>query len=306
MIEQLQERKNALQMIAGSITLRGADDPETFLNELYSPYQVGGSTVIVDSNVDLYFAPSLAKAFHRDQAASRRTNSPPNLDGDPLVNSREQVRFSEFHQTHVVALDPTHARGVVSYRTSESSPPAAVTVDLIHTERGWRIANIYYPSTNGTPKSSLAEILVGPPAAASTPDCAFHPTLKVDTQSAMKAGDWLPITWSRCSPRHPPRRADVSRDRRTRRGAPARGRFLRAPAACAGALWPRFRDRSRPHHYSSPSAADAGHWGLSRFSPPWSATCRFRLLCFGGKATGTSCSGARNRWSRRSRLARSA
>ena len=49
-------------------------------------------------------------------------------------------------------------------------------------------------------KSSLAQILVGAPAAASTPDCAFHPTLTVDTQSAMKAGDWLPIAWSRCVP----------------------------------------------------------------------------------------------------------
>ena len=198
-IEQLQERTAALQMIAISITTRGADDPEAFLNELYTPYKVGGSTVIVDGNVDLYFAPPLAKAFRGDQAGTRRTNSPPNLDGDPLINSQEQVRLSEL-EIRVAALDPTHARGVVGDRTSKISPPPAVTVDLIHTERGWRIANIYYPSTNGMPESSLAQILVGAAAAASTPDCAFHPTVKVDTQSAMKAGDWLPITWTRCSP----------------------------------------------------------------------------------------------------------
>ena len=198
-IEQLQERTAALQMIAMSITTRGADDPEAFLNELYSPYKVGGSTVIVDDNVDLYFAAPLAKAFRGDQAGSRRTNSPPNLDGDPLINAQERVKLSEL-EIRVAALDSTHARGVVDDLTSKISPPPAVTVDLTHTERGWRIANIYYPSTNGMPESSLAEILVGAPTAASTPDCAFHPTLKVDTQSAMKAGDWLPITWTRCSP----------------------------------------------------------------------------------------------------------
>ena len=198
-IEQLQERTDALQMIAMSITKRGADDPEAFLNELYNPYKVGGSTVIVDSNVDLYFAPGLAKAFRGDQAGSRRTNSLPNLDGDPLINAQERVRLSEL-EIRVAALDSTHARGVVNYLTAKISLPPAVTVDLIHTERGWRIANIYYPSSNGMPESSLAQVLVGAAAAASTPDCAFHPTVTVDTQSAMKAGDWLPITWTRCVP----------------------------------------------------------------------------------------------------------
>jgi uncharacterized caspase-like protein/uncharacterized protein YecT (DUF1311 family) len=198
-VDQLRQRKNVLEWIVASIDVRGRDGPYTFLDELYSPYQSGGSTVILDSNADLYFAPILAKTFQADQLESKRTNLPPRFDRDPLAGSHEQVRVSGL-QIQVVPLDPTHARGVVSYHLSENAPPTTLTIDLIHTERGWRVADIFYSATAGIPEASLFRILSGVPPTAPTPDCAFQPALSIDTRSAMKAGDWLPINWSRCAP----------------------------------------------------------------------------------------------------------
>jgi uncharacterized protein YecT (DUF1311 family) len=198
-VEQLRQRKNVLESIAASIEVRGRDGPYTFLYELYGPYESGGSTVILDSNADLYFAPILAKAFQTDQAESKRTNSPRRFDGDALVRSQEQVRVSGL-QIQAVTLDSTHARGVLSYHLSESAPPTTLTIDLIHTERGWRVADIFYPSTASISEASLLQILSGVPLTAPTPECAFQPVLNIDARSAMKAGDWLPISWSRCAP----------------------------------------------------------------------------------------------------------
>ena len=198
-VEQLRQRKNVLESIAASIEVRGRDGPYTFLYELYGPYESGGSTVILDSNADLYFAPILAKAFQTDQAESKRTNSPRRFDGDALVRSQEQVRVSGL-QIQAVTLDSTHARGVLSYHLSESAPPTTLTIDLIHTERGWRVADIFYPSTASISEASLLQILSGVPLTAPTPECAFQPVLNIDARSAMKAGDWLPISWSNLLP----------------------------------------------------------------------------------------------------------
>jgi uncharacterized protein YecT (DUF1311 family) len=198
-IEQLRQRKNTLQSIAASIDMRGRDDPFTFLDELYSPYQSGGSTVVLDSNADLYFAPMLAEAFRSDRAESKRTNSPPKFDGDAVLGSREPIRISGSLQIQVVPLDPSHARGIVIYRLSENAATHTLTIDLIHTERGWRVANIFYAATEGMPEVSLLQILSGAPRTALAPDCAFQIALRVDTQSVMRAGDWLPLGWNRCA-----------------------------------------------------------------------------------------------------------
>jgi uncharacterized caspase-like protein/uncharacterized protein YecT (DUF1311 family) len=192
--EQLRKRTSALESTASLIASRGADSPAAFLQELYSPYEQGGSTSVLDGNADLYFASPLAKAFRADLAESRRTNSPPRFDGDVLVPSQEGDWLSDL-QIDTVTLDPMHARGLVSYRTSEKAWPTALTIDLIHLERGWRISRILYP----TAQASLAEILAGGSPRAAAPDCAFHPTLIIDTQLAMRAGEWLPIHWSRCA-----------------------------------------------------------------------------------------------------------
>lgn len=192
--EQLRKRMSALQSTASLIASRGADSPAAFLQELYGPYEQGGSTSVLDGNAELYFAPPLAKAFRADLAASRRTNSTPRFDGDVLVPSQEGDRLSDL-QIQTVTLDPMHARGLVSYRTSKKAWPTALTIDLILLERGWRISSILYP----TAQASLAEILAGVSLSAAAPDCAFHPTLSIDTQTAMKAGEWLPIHWSRCA-----------------------------------------------------------------------------------------------------------
>jgi uncharacterized caspase-like protein/uncharacterized protein YecT (DUF1311 family) len=193
-VEQLQKRKSTLETILFAYAKTGADSPDAFLMEIYRPYQDSGSTIVLDMNADFYLAPALAKAFQADQARSRQTNTPPNFDGDVLVPSREPLRVSNL-EVQTVSLDHTHARGVVSYHISNNSPLTSLTIDLTRLERGWRIASILYPAAEAT----LAEILAGGSLRAPAPDCAYHPTLSVDTQSAMKAGDWLPIRWSRCA-----------------------------------------------------------------------------------------------------------
>lgn len=196
-IDHLVRRTSTLQRVASAYN-QDHDAPSAFLQEVFAPYQDGDATSITDANVASYFAPALAKQFHDDQATSRQRNAPPRMEADPFTASQDPNKISDV-EANAVKLDPTHARGVVSYRPANGDVPRAMTFDLLLGEQGWRIEDILYADRSGSPTGALAQVLAGQPMSTVAPACAFQPTLSMDPASSVQAGTWLPIGWSRCA-----------------------------------------------------------------------------------------------------------
>jgi hypothetical protein len=120
-----------------------AQSPESFLQSIYDPYLQHGFKGQPYWQVDRYFATGLARAIEADMREAKRRSEVPALDGDPFLDAQEwdvenlaiNVKTDD---------DGQKATGEVSF--DNLGKHTQVTLDLLRTGMGWRIADIKSPS----------------------------------------------------------------------------------------------------------------------------------------------------------------
>lgn len=116
--------------------------PENFLRGIYTPYPNQDFKGQPYWQVDRFFAPDLARAIEADMREAKRRGEVPKLDGDPFIDAQDwdiaKLAIS------VKSGDGNTATGLVSFENL--GKPTQITLDLIRTGMGWRIADIQSPS----------------------------------------------------------------------------------------------------------------------------------------------------------------
>jgi hypothetical protein len=116
--------------------------PEDFLRGIYTPYPNQGFKGQPYWQVDRFFAPDLARAIEADMREAKRRGEVPRLDGDPFVDAQDwdiaKLAIS------VKPAGDTKATGLVSFENQGKA--TQITLDLVRTGSGWRIADIKSPS----------------------------------------------------------------------------------------------------------------------------------------------------------------
>ena len=115
--------------------------PEAFLRDIYTPYPNHDFKGQPFWQVDRFFAPDLARAIEADMREAKRRGEVPKLDGDPFVDAQDwdidKLAIS-------VTTEGPKAIGLVSFENL--GKPTEITLDLVRTGIGWRIADIKSPS----------------------------------------------------------------------------------------------------------------------------------------------------------------
>lgn len=115
--------------------------PQAFLEDIYRPYLTQDFKGQSYTQVNRFFAPDLARAIERDVRDAQRRMEVPALDGDPFIDAQDW----EISKLSISAkVDGTKATAFVGFENL--GKPVQLTVDLVQTPVGWRIADIEAPS----------------------------------------------------------------------------------------------------------------------------------------------------------------
>jgi hypothetical protein len=115
--------------------------PQAFLEEIYKPYLAHDFKGQSYTQVNRFFAPDLARAIERDVREAQRRMEVPALDGDPFIDAQDW----DITKLSISAkVEGTKATAFVGFENL--GKPVRLTVDLIQTPVGWRIADIEAPS----------------------------------------------------------------------------------------------------------------------------------------------------------------
>ncbi len=133
-------------IIAETAAVAQGASPLTFLEGVYKVYRNNSNAKGIDySKPDVirrYFAPPLAKAILKDFAEAKKKDEVPQLNGDPFIDAQDW----EIADLKLDVKDASRrkATGVVSFTNAKQ--PRTITLDLVKTGDGWRIAEIKAPS----------------------------------------------------------------------------------------------------------------------------------------------------------------
>lgn len=119
--------------------------PQDFIDSIYRPYldkNANGNPLTSDAMIRGYFAPPLADAIIKDFAEAHRRGEVPMLNGDPFVDAQDW-EISNL-DIAVKATSADTAVATVSFVIFMDS--RTVTLELVRTPDGWRIAEIRSPS----------------------------------------------------------------------------------------------------------------------------------------------------------------
>jgi hypothetical protein len=115
--------------------------PLDFLKSIYEPYSDSSfKGQPYDREPRRFFAPDLAAAMERDFADARKRGEVPALDGDPFIESQEGKAISAISYSVPAGADRASATGTVKF--VHLGAARAVTLRLVMTPQGWRIADI--------------------------------------------------------------------------------------------------------------------------------------------------------------------
>jgi hypothetical protein len=133
-------------IIAETAAVAKGASPLAFIENIYKPYRNSSSARGVDYSrpevIRKHFAPLLAKAMVKDFAAAKKRGEVPALNGDPFIDAQDW----EIGELKIEVKDTGHRRAVGVVTFTNASEPRTVTLDLIKTASGWRIADISAPS----------------------------------------------------------------------------------------------------------------------------------------------------------------
>lgn len=118
-----------------------APSPDAFLRGIYTPYLDDNFKGQPFWQVSRFFTPELARTIEADMRESKRRGEVPRLDGDPFVDAQDW----DIEKLDItVKADGPRATGEVSF--DNLGKRTRITLDLVQTQAGWRIADIKAPS----------------------------------------------------------------------------------------------------------------------------------------------------------------
>ncbi len=118
---------------------------QALLDAIYKPYlskDFQGTDYFEAPVTRSLFAPELAEAILKDGDEANKRNEVPNLDGDPFLDAQDW-EISNL-KIAVKSNGPDRATGSVTFTNFDK--PTAITIELIKTANGWRVAEIKAPS----------------------------------------------------------------------------------------------------------------------------------------------------------------
>jgi hypothetical protein len=119
--------------------------PQTFVENIYRIYldkNGKGISLANDATIRGYFASPLAQAMIADFAEAEKRGEVPMLNGDPFIDAQDW-EISNLK----IAVKPTGADTAVAVVAFVIfNEPRTVTLELVNTRAGWRIADIRWSS----------------------------------------------------------------------------------------------------------------------------------------------------------------
>jgi len=124
-----------------------AQDPgaQAFLQSIYATYEKSDKALDIGSEAKAarYFVPAVAKLIARDVAESKRRQEVGRLDFDPFIAGQDWSPTKI--ALHVApGASAERAIGTARFTVPGEMQPTAVTLDLVRTPAGWRIADIHW------------------------------------------------------------------------------------------------------------------------------------------------------------------
>jgi hypothetical protein len=118
----------------------------TFLQGVYATYEKSDKAVDISSEAKAarYFAPALAKLIAHDMAESRKRQEVGRLDFDPFVAAQDWAA-TKIELKVAPGAGADRATGTARFTALGEKQPTVVTLDLVRTPGGWRIADIHWP-----------------------------------------------------------------------------------------------------------------------------------------------------------------
>jgi Protein of unknown function (DUF3828) len=133
----------AAMAFGGPAQAQGAS-PKAFVEQLYKPYLKKGFKGVDYSKPAIlrrYFEPALAAAIIKDQAAAAKRSEVPTLNGDPFIDAQDwEIANLK------IDVNPAGGKASAAVAYTNFNEPRTVTLDLVKTAAGWRIAEIKAPS----------------------------------------------------------------------------------------------------------------------------------------------------------------
>ncbi len=115
--------------------------PQSFVDGIYKHYlgkESKGLSLSDSAAIRRYFAPPLSDAMIKDFAAAHKAGEVPMLNGDPFIDAQDWDISNV--KTTVKSTGATTAVATVTFILFME--PRTVTLDLVNTPAGWRIADI--------------------------------------------------------------------------------------------------------------------------------------------------------------------
>jgi Protein of unknown function (DUF3828) len=127
---------------------------QAFLQSVYAIYQTSDKALDIGSEPKAarYFVPSLAKLIGQDVAQAAKRTEVGKLDFDLFIGGQDWAPTKiELKVAAGAAAD--RATGTARFTAPGEKQPSVVTLDLVKTAAGWRIADIRW---SGQPDSLVA------------------------------------------------------------------------------------------------------------------------------------------------------
>jgi Protein of unknown function (DUF3828) len=129
--------------MTGAVLAQGAS-AQAFVEGIYKPYLKKGFKG-TDYSRPAYlrrtFEPVLAGAIIKDMAAAAKRMEVPTLDGDPFLDAQDW-EISDL----AVDVKTMGSKATATVKFTNIREPRTITLDLVKTPAGWRIAEINAPS----------------------------------------------------------------------------------------------------------------------------------------------------------------
>lgn len=134
----------AMAVMTAAATAETAS-PQAFVDSIYKHYPGKDSKGLALSNdavIRRYFAPPLADAIIKDFAQAHKAGEVPLLNGDPFVDAQDW----EIENLKTAVKSTGASTAVATATFIMFKEPRTVTLDLVSTPAGWRIADIRWAS----------------------------------------------------------------------------------------------------------------------------------------------------------------
>ena len=131
--------------VATSFAAAQGTSAQAFVEAIYKPYlnkDFKGVPYSSAAGLRGYFEPKLANAMLKDMTAAAKGKEVGTLDGDPFIDAQDWEISNLAISVKTMGGDKASA----SVNFTNLGQPKSISLDLVKTRAGWRIADIVAPS----------------------------------------------------------------------------------------------------------------------------------------------------------------